>query len=211
MNEREALRRKLQEKYHKPVFFVSELIYCPHYKTRVPESIVNEKMREGEKYHRMIQRYFVNRFRHYDAELQLELDREKYILVGHADLVDHKDHVVIEIKPHLGRDIRHIYQLSAYVAMFNEIYKANYYGEFLIYYHDKYRGTLKWKRVRPLYLVMHILSILDKVAEIKLEKEQIRIATMMCNECIHRDTCKPDIRLDHNEGYLDATIPEKDK
>lgn len=204
MNEREELRRKLQEKYGKPVFFVSELIYCPYYKTKAPNNIVEEKMKEGEKIHRMIQRYFLNRFNYYDAELQLELYRGKYVLVGHADLVDYKNHVVIEIKPHLGRDIRHIYQLSAYVAMFNAIYKANFYGEFLIYNYNREKNTIKWKRVRPLYLVMHILNVLDKVAEIKLSKGDIRIASMMCNECIHKDNCKPDIRLDHNEGYVDA-------
>lgn len=215
MEDRERLRASLMMEYRKPVFFVSELIYCPYYSTGAPRSIVEEKRNEGIEVHRRIQSYLLRRFDHYEAEKLLVLDRGDYVLVGHADLVNHREKLVIEIKPHLGNDVRHIYQLSAYVKMYNTIYNRNYYGAFMVYRVRRDMAgniiSINYQVVKPFYLIDYILDILDKIAMVKMGKGDIRIATMTCHRCIRRGGCRPDVELKHNNGFVEVVIPDEEK
>ena len=192
-----------------PVFRVSELLYCPMYRTVVPSYVVQNKASEGVEAHRAIQRHFMekNKGHEIEAEKQLVLKRDGYVLMGHADLVDHTELMVYEIKPaHLG-DLRYLLQLSAYVMMLRELTGRDYYGAFIAYktYFDGVNTKVRYSVIRPFYIVTYVLDILDKVAEARIGRgDSLRIGGDWCKKCIWSDECTPHVRFVKRHGFIEV-------
>jgi len=158
----------------KPRFSVTYLLsYLYPYK----ETEVSEVLRaHGKTAHSIIcENYKSN---DYDCEVKLELDRGFYILVGIADIIDHERYLVIEAKPqrtlrNLIKSRRARLQLSAYVAMHRKLTNGTiengYYGAWLAY---NWNNPLRFSIIKPFYLDMTVLSLLDSIARQLLREKK---------------------------------------
>lgn len=151
----------------KPRFSVTHLL---SYLYPYEETEVSEVLRaHGKTAHGIICEKYPSK--DYDCEVKLELDRGFYILVGIADIVDHERYLVVEVKPqstlrNLIKSRRARLQLSAYVAMHRKLttgtIENGYYGAWLAY---NWNNPLKFSIIKPFYLDMTVLSLLDSIAK----------------------------------------------
>jgi len=126
---------------------------------RVPEEI----LLHGEMAHRQVYEAYAERCKSCEYEVPLELDRGFYVLHGRVDIVDHDNKWIVEVKTRGSvRSERARMQLSAYVAMYRELYGPNnYYGVWLVY---DWREPSRFYIVKPFWLDMTVLSVLDRAA-----------------------------------------------
>ena len=143
----------------KPRLTVTSILNDIYGKPDVPEEILIH----GTNAHNVVEEKYKEICKDIETEKWIELDRGFYILVGKIDIVDHCNKAVIEIKTKRAkRTQRARDQLSAYVAMYRELNKPNwYYGYWLVY---DWKNPEKFYLVKPFYLDMTILSKLDEVA-----------------------------------------------
>lgn len=127
----------------------------------IEESEISEILKmHGRTAHDIVAKEYC-RDRSCETEVKLELDRGDYVLVGVADIVDHDNYLVLEIKTKRGfRLDRARLQLSAYVAMYRMLYNNYYYGAWIVY---SWNNPRVYYVVRPFYLDMTILDEFDKV------------------------------------------------
>ena len=114
----------------------------------------------------------------YDCEVELELERKDYILVGRVDIIDHQRALILEAKPrstfrNVIKSKRARLQLSAYVAMWRKLVlgtiENGYYGAWLVY---NWKNPRDFAIVKPFYLDMRVLNLFDEIAKRIIEEEK---------------------------------------
>jgi len=143
----------------KPTFRVTQLVYCP---SPIHSEKAEVAMKRGSMNHVMIQEWMKERG--VEVEVPLRVERENYVLIGHADGIDFNNGIIYEIKPN-ERAEEFTLQLSAYIAMAKEMFKRDFQGALVFY-----RGN----QISTQYIIPipNALEVLDKVALALIQARQ---------------------------------------
>lgn len=181
------------------VLRVHELVYCPFFRTRVPEDVVERLAREGEEIHRRIQEdYLAGCGADCEAEREFRIGLGDIELVGHVDIVDYRGPWVIEIKPfrRVGSRgyYRHLYQLSAYVAALRRLERIDFKP--LLLYYRRHNNTIYIHKVQPFVICVNVLNEIERYSDVLAKAKRFGIPFCIrgpwCKDCVLHSVARPD-------------------